>query len=300
MLWLPTLLTRRSSGRPAAHVQCSASSSKLHTSTVALVPPEEVWPRIQSAREQLRDKGLYRWPPHINLLYPFVPEDEFAAAASALATAAASCPPFEVTLDSFGVFGGRSRGVLYLCPSSAEEHAALCRLQGALQAALPHCDEQQRGGVFTPHMTLSHFASREAAEAARDAIASSWGPVRFSCAEAVHVMRRLGGAGQFERACTLRLGGEGEGDVRFFSPPRRFDAMPEAEADWVREARRDAHRMGGRRGAGRSGRGRRPRRTPEERAAILARTPEEIAAIRAERAAKRMRLEAEQAALAGD
>jgi Zn/Cd-binding protein ZinT len=25
-------------------------------------------------RYQLKDKGLYHWPPHINLLYPFVVE----------------------------------------------------------------------------------------------------------------------------------------------------------------------------------------------------------------------------------
>ena len=151
-------------------VQCTASlpdDPKLHTSTVALVPPEEVWLPIQQARESLRDKGLYRWPPHINLLYPFVPEEQFAAAADALAPAAAATSPFELTLDTFGVFGGRHRGVLYVCPGAPEELAALCELQAALQAAIPHCDDQQRGGVFTPHMTLAHFPSREAAEAVR-------------------------------------------------------------------------------------------------------------------------------------
>jgi 2'-5' RNA ligase len=280
-----------------SRVQCTASLTddpKLHTSTVALVPPEEVWLPIQQARESLRDKGLYRWPPHMNLLYPFVPEEQFAAAADALAPAAAATPPFELTLDTFGVFGGRHRGVLYLCPGALEELAALCELQSALQSAIPHCDDQQRGGVFTPHMTLAHFPSREAAEVARDALAPSWRPPRFSCEGSVHILRRLGNAGQFERGCTLPLGGGG-GQPRLFEPPRRFDAMPAEEASWVREARKDAHRTGGGRGRARArsgGRGRRSRRTPEERAAIQSRTPEQITAIRAERAAKREALEA--------
>jgi len=266
---------------------------KLHTSTVALVPPEEAWSPIQQARECLRDKGLYRWPPHINLLYPFVPEGQFAAAADALAPAAAATPPFELTLDAFGVFGGRHRGVLYVCPGAPDELAALCELQAALQAAIPHCDDQQRGGVFSPHMTLAHFASREAAEAARDALAPSWRPPHFSCEGSVHILRRLGGSGQFERGCMLPLGGGGA-RPRLFEPPLRFDAMPAQEASWVREARRDAHRTGGGRGraARGGGRSRRSRRSPEERVAILARTPEQIAAIRAERAAKREAREA--------
>ena len=93
-----------------SRAQCTASladHSKVYTSTVALVPPEVAWLPIQQARESLRDKGLYRWPPHINLLYPFVPEEHFAQAADALAPAAAATPPFELTLDTFGVFGGR-------------------------------------------------------------------------------------------------------------------------------------------------------------------------------------------------
>ena len=78
-----------------SRAQCTASladHSKVYTSTVALVPPEEAWLPIQQARESLRDKGLYRWPPHINLLYPFVPEEHFAQAADALAPAAAATP----------------------------------------------------------------------------------------------------------------------------------------------------------------------------------------------------------------
>lgn len=268
-----------------ACVQQLAQLPKQHTSTVALVPPEEAWPPIQATRIALRDKGMHRWPPHINLLYPFLPPSAFDEAVAVLAPAIAELAPFSVTLDSLDTFGGRARGVLYCHPSSEGQVGQLRELQAALQSAVPSCHEQQRGGTFTPHMTLAHFESREAAEAAREELARAWAPVTFDCSGAVHLMLREGGAGQFARAATLPLGAVAP---ERFSPPRRWDSMPAEEEGWMREARLAAMVQSGRRG-GRSGRGsrRRPRRSAEERAAIAARTPEEIAQIRAERAAKR-------------
>ena len=76
----------------------------------------------------------------------------------------------------------------------------------ALQAAVPFCsDQQKRDGIFTPHLTLAHFESRDAAEAAKTELlqARLWTSVTFSMADSVHVMRRVGGGGQFERAFTL-------------------------------------------------------------------------------------------------
>lgn len=266
-------------------------SVKQHSSTVALIPPEEVWPPIQAAREALRDKGLYRWPPHINLLYPFVSPDEFGAAIELLSPALATLAPPTITLDSLGCFGGRSRGVLYAYSSSVEETAALRELQAALQAALPTCHEQQRDGVFTPHLTLAHFGCRDDAEAAKERL-SPWTSVTFSCEGSVHVMRRDGGGGQFARCCTLEYGLAARTLPTLCEPPERWTSMPSEEPEWVREARKAAFKRGARSGGRRSSR-RRPRRSEEERAAIRARTPEEIAEIRAQRAAKRARLELE-------
>lgn len=145
-------------------------------------------------------------------------------------------------------------------------------------------------------MTISHFESRAAAEAARDALAPVWTPVTFSCAEAVHVMRREGGGGQFERCFTLPLGAGASTPPRTFEPPLRFASMPLEEEEWVRQARKAAMVQNGRRGGrGRSGR-RRPRRSSEERKRIAQRTPEEIAEIRAARAAKKAAAEAAAAA----
>jgi 2'-5' RNA ligase superfamily len=74
--------------------------SKTHSSTVALVPPEDSWAPIQHARYELQDKGLYRWPPHCNLLYPFVEMREFELCAAAIADALVAV---QVRAHSFNV-----------------------------------------------------------------------------------------------------------------------------------------------------------------------------------------------------
>jgi poly(A) polymerase len=68
-------------------ITAAAARSKTHSSTVALVPPEDSWAPIQRARYELQDKGLYRWPPHCNLLYPFVEKHEFELCAAAITDA---------------------------------------------------------------------------------------------------------------------------------------------------------------------------------------------------------------------
>ena len=162
---------------PASEAALAGPFAKVkleHTSTVALVPPEDAWPTLQAARDSLRDKGLYRWPPHFNLLYPFLPPKHFEAAVATLAPALASLEPFSITLDNLSVFGGRTRGVLWCGPSDPAELQALRRLQATLQAAIPSCHHQQRPVtdeetntttmVFNPHLTLAHFDSAAEAE----------------------------------------------------------------------------------------------------------------------------------------
>jgi 2'-5' RNA ligase superfamily len=49
---------------------------KTHQTAVVLIPPEAVWPPIQALRQQY-DRHVRRWMPHITLLYPFRPREEF-------------------------------------------------------------------------------------------------------------------------------------------------------------------------------------------------------------------------------
>jgi len=75
----------------------NTNCTKSHSLTVCLVPPPpsvllsgetnrtgaaiethdtSVWNTVTKIRVTLRDPGLFRWPPHVNLLYPFVRDEE--------------------------------------------------------------------------------------------------------------------------------------------------------------------------------------------------------------------------------
>lgn len=162
-------------------------STKTHQTAVAVVPPLEAWGPIQAIRER-HDRQVHRWPPHINVLYPFVTPGRFEEVVPRLAAACARVPPFHVTLGEFRFFAHGSRGAtLWLAP---EPEDALVRLQGNLQAAYPECDELGRFATgFTPHLSVGQADSREQARRLRDALQSVWQPISFAVA-AVAVLRR--------------------------------------------------------------------------------------------------------------
>ncbi len=134
------------------HQKYARSPKKYHHLSVCMVPPEssvKVWEAITKCRIQFKDPGLYRWPPHANLMYPFidvradpatrvgddgdnhhetVDGDVINGAAVApivdptviegLLHACRQIEPFYVKLHQFGTFGSQKRGVLWLFPDS--------------------------------------------------------------------------------------------------------------------------------------------------------------------------------------
>lgn len=71
--------------------------SKTVCSSVAVIPPPEVWPPLEAIR-RIYDTGFVRWPPHVNMLYPFLHNFQFPEAYTKLAAALADFPSFTVTL----------------------------------------------------------------------------------------------------------------------------------------------------------------------------------------------------------
>ncbi|OQS04317.1 hypothetical protein THRCLA_03437 [Thraustotheca clavata] len=130
-----------------------------HKATIAIILKEdaanELFNTVQSIREE-HDRSFVRWPPHINLLYPFlespssqldeiVPRLEHAIADANLQVISGSFPALHQFQHS------PKRATVFLEPND-ETRTQIQTLQAVIQAAFPECDGDTR--PFVPHLTL--------------------------------------------------------------------------------------------------------------------------------------------------
>src|SRR4051812_31067998 len=101
--------------------------------------------------------------PHVNLLYPFYPPERFDDTVPRLAAACARIAPVTVTPAEVRFFQHSSRkATLGLAPEPKDD---LVRLQAALQAACPDCDDLARFAAgFTPHLSVGQAGSANEAQ----------------------------------------------------------------------------------------------------------------------------------------
>lgn len=136
--------------------------NKTYTTAVVLIPPEAIQPPIQTIR-RVHDRNFERWMPHITLLYPFAPQQDFQDIIPALAKVTQQITPFSVTLASFDAFRHRKSCALFLVP---EPKNVIVQLHGTLIKYLPDYDDTARfPGGFNPHLSVGQFQHRNVNEA---------------------------------------------------------------------------------------------------------------------------------------
>ncbi|MEV8511826.1 RNA repair domain-containing protein [Dactylosporangium sp. NPDC051484] len=169
----------------------TVDAPSVHTSALVVRPPQWVWAPIQAVRAA-HDPAHRRWMPHINLVYGFVPEAEFEAAARVAAAAVEGLGPIRIRLATLRCFEHRGSTTVWLEPQTTPP-GALRRLQAALAARFPGCGEQDTRGAhgFTPHLTVAKLTGPRARIAERvAAMQRDWHPVEFTVTVADLISRR--------------------------------------------------------------------------------------------------------------
>jgi 2'-5' RNA ligase len=170
--------------------------AKTHRTSVVAIPPPEVWEPIQAIRRQ-HDRQIRRWMPHVNLLYPFLPREQFDRAVPVLTAACQQVSVFDATLSTFRSFThAAGRSTLWLAPEPA---ASFVQLQAALHTAFPDYDDQSRfARGFTPHLSVGQVASRQELRSLTAALQADWQPLRFAVAAVALIWRKADGPFQIE------------------------------------------------------------------------------------------------------
>src|SRR3954454_18263551 len=97
---------------------------------LCIVPPKHLWPSVERLRANY-DQAYEKWPPHVNLIYPFVRPEVLPEAAGRISSFLQHQPsdPLRVCLDNTGAFRRKHDNVIYRHDGSRQNCAKVAKLR---------------------------------------------------------------------------------------------------------------------------------------------------------------------------
>lgn len=121
-----------------------------HDTALCIISSPQTWPRINDIRS-LYDKAYGKWPPHINLVYPFVQRDVLDEAADIVSQLVQSqSSGIDIDIQDAGLFKHSKHNTIYLKPTT-ESSQKLSLLANKLRRAFNRADDAE----FQPHLTVA-------------------------------------------------------------------------------------------------------------------------------------------------
>jgi 2'-5' RNA ligase len=153
------------------------SMSKVYTSAVVIIPPENKWQPIQQIREKY-DRNFNRWMPHITLLYPFLPKIEYPKIESQFSEKCKEFEPIECSLNKFRFFShSHQNHTIWLDP---EPSTSIINLQSEILKIAPYCNDVSNfKNGFKPHLSVGQIRGKKMLIEVIDNLQSSWKSLKF-------------------------------------------------------------------------------------------------------------------------
>lgn len=131
---------------------------KIHKTAVVIIPPENSWQPIQQIRAK-HDRHFRRWMPHITMIYPFRPREQFDEFVEQFYYACQDIKPFQIRFASFNYFHHRKENyTLWLKPEPQEP---IIELQKTLFNLVSDCDDVSRFEKgFIPHLSVGQVKGK--------------------------------------------------------------------------------------------------------------------------------------------
>lgn len=170
--------------------------SKVYTSAVVVIPPQQNWAPIQEIREKY-DRQINRWMPHITLIYPFRPKEEYISLEKKFSKICKNINPFEIYLKHFNYFNhGKQQYTLWLNPEPVD---LIINLQATILKIVPNCNDVNKyKHGFRPHLSVGQIQGKNNLLEIIKNLQDNFNEILFLLNEIFFIVREKNKTSQFE------------------------------------------------------------------------------------------------------